>query len=219
MGDVSRIRVTGPLESYVSGFVVALMERGYTPVSIGHQLRLMAHVSRWLASEGFGSDDLSPARVEQFLAARRAAGYVNYFTPRALLALLEYLRDVGVAPPAGEPALSQVEELLGRYRGWLCSERGLAAVTARNYADMVRPFVAARLNATVATALLSNLVERGLDPEQGMLFVIDGSKALGKAVRTVFGEVPVQRCVRHYLDSRVIPIWGENRSQIGRSAA
>ncbi len=36
--------------------------------------------------------------------------------------------------------------------------------------------------ATVATALLSNLVERGLDPEQGMLFVLDGSKALRKAV-------------------------------------
>ena len=45
-------------------------------------------------------------------------------------------------------------------------------------------------NATVATALLSDLVERGLDPEQGMLFVIDGSKALRKAVRSVFGEVP-----------------------------
>ncbi len=28
-----------------------------------------------------------------------------------------------------------------------------------------------------ATALLSNLVERGLDPEQGILFVIDGAKA------------------------------------------
>jgi putative transposase len=52
-------------------------------------------------------------------------------------------------------------------------------------------------NATVATALLSDLVERGLDPEQGMLFVLDGSKALRKAARTVFGEVPVQRCVRH----------------------
>ena len=38
-------------------------------------------------------------------------------------------------------------------------------------------------NATVATALLSDLVERGLDPEQGMLFVLDGSKALRKAVR------------------------------------
>ena len=52
-------------------------------------------------------------------------------------------------------------------------------------------------NATVATALLSDLVERGLDPEQGMLFVLDGSKALRKAVRSVFGDVPVQRCVRH----------------------
>jgi putative transposase len=52
-------------------------------------------------------------------------------------------------------------------------------------------------NATVATALLSDLVERGLDPEQGMLFVVDGSKALRKAVRTVFGEVPVQRCLWH----------------------
>lgn len=52
-------------------------------------------------------------------------------------------------------------------------------------------------NATVATALLSDLVERGLDPEQGILFVIDGAKALRKAIRAVFGEVPVQRCIRH----------------------
>jgi putative transposase len=52
-------------------------------------------------------------------------------------------------------------------------------------------------NATVATALLSDLVERGLDSEQGMLFVIDGSKALRKAIRDVFGEAPVQRCIRH----------------------
>jgi len=33
-------------------------------------------------------------------------------------------------------------------------------------------------NATVATALLSDLVDRGLDPEQAILFVIDGAKAL-----------------------------------------
>jgi transposase-like protein len=53
-------------------------------------------------------------------------------------------------------------------------------------------------NATVATTLLSNLVERGLDVEQGVLVVIDGAKALRKAVRDVFGtDAPVQRCVRH----------------------
>jgi transposase-like protein len=53
-------------------------------------------------------------------------------------------------------------------------------------------------NATVATTLLTNLVERGLDVEQGVLVVIDGAKALRKAVRDVLGiHTPVQRCVRH----------------------
>ena len=53
-------------------------------------------------------------------------------------------------------------------------------------------------NATVATALLSDLVDRGLDTEQGVLCVLDGAKALRKAVRDVLGvHTPVQRCVRH----------------------
>ena len=33
-------------------------------------------------------------------------------------------------------------------------------------------------NATLARSLLSDLVDRGLDPEQAILFVIDGGKAL-----------------------------------------
>jgi putative transposase len=53
-------------------------------------------------------------------------------------------------------------------------------------------------NATVATTLLANLIERGLDTEQGVLVVLDGAKALRKAVRDVIGVyAPVQRCVRH----------------------
>jgi putative transposase len=53
-------------------------------------------------------------------------------------------------------------------------------------------------NATVATALLSDLVDRGLDVEQGVLCVLDGAKALRKAVRDVLGvNTPVHRCVRH----------------------
>ncbi|MGZ6798154.1 MAG: IS256 family transposase [Nocardioidaceae bacterium] len=53
-------------------------------------------------------------------------------------------------------------------------------------------------NATVARSLLSDLVDRGLDPEQGILFVIDGAKALVKAIRQVFGQAaPIQRCIRH----------------------
>jgi putative transposase len=53
-------------------------------------------------------------------------------------------------------------------------------------------------NATVATALLADLVDRGLDTAQGVLCVLDGAKALRKAVRDVLGtDTPVQRCVRH----------------------
>jgi len=52
-------------------------------------------------------------------------------------------------------------------------------------------------NATVAKELLSNLVARGLDLGQGVLCVIDGAKALRKAIDEVLGLVPVQRCVRH----------------------
>ena len=53
-------------------------------------------------------------------------------------------------------------------------------------------------NAAVATALLADLIERGLDTTQGVLTVLDGSKALRKAVRDVLGErSPVQRCIRH----------------------
>ena len=53
-------------------------------------------------------------------------------------------------------------------------------------------------NAAVAGALLSDLVDRGVDVEQGLLCVIDGSKALRKAIRRVFGnDVPVQRCTQH----------------------
>jgi putative transposase len=53
-------------------------------------------------------------------------------------------------------------------------------------------------NATVATALLADLVDRGLDVGQGVLCVLDGAKALRKAVRDVLGaDTPVQRCIRH----------------------
>jgi putative transposase len=53
-------------------------------------------------------------------------------------------------------------------------------------------------NATVATALLSDLVDRGLRLHDEQLFVLDGAKALRKAVRDVAGvRAPVHRCHRH----------------------
>lgn len=53
-------------------------------------------------------------------------------------------------------------------------------------------------NATLARTLLADLVDRGLDPEQAILFVIDGGKALHRAIKDVFGaRALVHRCHRH----------------------
>jgi len=53
-------------------------------------------------------------------------------------------------------------------------------------------------NAAVVQALLDDLVQRGLDPKVPRLFIIDGSKALSKAIRRSFGrDTPIQRCQVH----------------------
>lgn len=53
-------------------------------------------------------------------------------------------------------------------------------------------------NSTVVQHLLDDLIERGLDPTQRMLSVLDGAKALRKAVNKTFGECcEVQRCQVH----------------------
>ncbi len=53
-------------------------------------------------------------------------------------------------------------------------------------------------NTAVVQALLDNLIDRGLDPEVCRLFIIDGARALSKAVRKTFGRhTPIQRCQVH----------------------
>jgi transposase-like protein len=53
-------------------------------------------------------------------------------------------------------------------------------------------------NKTIVTALLADLVERGLDYSAGLLVVIDGAKALAAGVKSVFGDLAlVQRCTLH----------------------
>ena len=53
-------------------------------------------------------------------------------------------------------------------------------------------------NAATVRALLDNLTGRGLDPAVCRLFIVDGAKALSKAIRQVFGRhTPIQRCQVH----------------------
>ena len=137
------VRMAGPLTPYARGFAGELARLGFTEFSARTQLGLAAHLSRWLAAAGLGTAALTTSTVEAYLAARRAAGYTAYLTPRALAPLLGYLRGLGIAPQAeiaapGTPA----EVLLERYRCYLLAERGLQVKAARGYIDLVRPFIA-----------------------------------------------------------------------------
>jgi putative transposase len=53
-------------------------------------------------------------------------------------------------------------------------------------------------NVTLVTDLLVGLRERHLDVTRPILAVLDGSKALSRAVRDVFDKPIIQRCQQHY---------------------
>jgi len=148
MSDVARVRVAGPLEPFAAGFATVLVDQGYASQPAAQQLRLMAHVSRWLAAGGKPAAALNAVTVEAFVISRRAAGYSNHLTASALRPLLVYLRELGVivaeedVPGPSGPA----ELVLEGYRRYLLVERDLSVITARVYVDAVRLFVVGRVS-------------------------------------------------------------------------
>ena len=61
-------------------------------------------------------------------------------------------------------------------------------------------------NAATVQALIDNLVERGLDPAVPRLFIIDGAKALSKAIRRTFGAAAAIQRVR---STRPATLWSD----------
>lgn len=150
MREVRKVVVTGPLRGAVDGFSEYLTGLGYAPSSIELRLRLMAHVSRWLASEGLEASGLDASAVARFLVVRQAT-HTNLTGWRALVPLLTFLRSAGLVPEVAPsvPSKDPVERLLERWDGYLQRERGLQTSTARYYVALGRPFLVSRLRAGV----------------------------------------------------------------------
>lgn len=140
MSDACGVRVTGPLVPYVDGFRQELTRQGYRWTA--GQLRLMAHVSRWLAGQGLAAGELTSARVEELVGSRRVEECAHPLSQRALMPLLAYLRSVGVVPaPAAVVTTTPLDLLLEDYRHFLVGERGLAAGTVIQYVRVARLFL------------------------------------------------------------------------------
>lgn len=142
----SRVVVGGPLAPFARGFVEELDRCRYKSSAQYAQMLVMARLSGWLAGEGLGASDLTPAVLGRFIAELGTGGYRDPRSLRGFGTLLGYLRRVGAvpvpAPPAvPAPAMAE-EELVDRYRRYLTGERGVCEQVARAYVTKVRRFLA-----------------------------------------------------------------------------
>jgi integrase/recombinase XerD len=145
MSDPLRVQMSGPLSVFAAGFLEQLLGRGYRPGSVAKQLQLMGHLSRWLAAHDLEPRDLGRVEIASFVQERRVSGRAQLASERALVALLGYLRGLGVVPAAGSrEAPTPAGALLDRYAEYLRVRRGLADETVRGYCNTARAFLADR---------------------------------------------------------------------------
>jgi len=95
----SRPEVTGPFAEYAPGFRAELARLGYTPLSAACQMRLMAHLSRWMTAEGLSTRVLDMPTAERYFAVRRLGG------------IRERADRRGSGPAAGLPARARAGPL------------------------------------------------------------------------------------------------------------
>jgi site-specific recombinase XerD len=143
MGRTGRVLIAGPLAVFVDGFRGELERLGYSPFTAEDQLRLMAHLSRWLEDGGLDVEDLTAARAQEFLAYRRACGHAHRYSPRALLVVLGFLRRRRAAPLAVPAAIvTATDRLLAAFEEHLLRDRGLSEFTVVGYRRVATLFVA-----------------------------------------------------------------------------
>jgi len=139
----SKVKVVGPLALYAHRFGLALVEQGYTDRSAAEHLRLMGHLSGWLASQQLEAAALSADRIGDYCEARRAAGYTARRRSSALDPLRDFLRENGVlAEPQTTRPASAEERLMARYGHYLAVERGLVVRVVSDWLKVAALFLA-----------------------------------------------------------------------------
>lgn len=130
------VRVRGPLEGLAGSSDAGLAGQGFTAKSRVNQVRLLAHLSRWLDTQAVTPAELTAEQVEEFLVERRRTR-TGLFSRKALGPVLAWLAGQGAIPVAAARPLSVVDppELAG-FEAHLRGERRLAGSTVA--ANMAR---------------------------------------------------------------------------------
>lgn len=137
---VSKVLMVGPLMPFAADFSSRLKACGYAPLTIVNELRVMAHLSRWMETGDLTMADLSSELLQDYEASVRASGRRFMSSNGSLVPLRQVL---GIAPSTPEPAaVSAARELFASFRSHLLDERGLAESTATAYLLRARRFLA-----------------------------------------------------------------------------
>lgn len=97
------------------------------------EVRVPAHLSRWLEDRGLSAADLTEERAGEYLAARQAAGYNWLCSPGAWHRCSASWPAEGLLPKGDLAPASAAGVLLGRCGRYLHDERALSASTACSY--------------------------------------------------------------------------------------
>ncbi len=209
---VSTVVVGGPLAPYAADVRAALHDMGYAPLTAVTQLRLMAHVSRWLEAGGLTAGDLSVARVTAYLADRRV-GHTELRSRRALAPLLAVLAARGVLPEERPAPMSATDALLAAFDRYLCSERGLAASTAAAYVARVRRFLAGLPAGRDLDALTARDVSGAVLAESSARSV-GATQFFVAALRAFLRFCRLEGLLALDLDGAALPVTGRRTSRL-----
>lgn len=143
MGKPFGVRVSGPLVPFVGGFLEELARQRYSPWSATSYLFVMRHLSLWLGDHGWTLLELTPQRLQVFVADRRAQGYAKGHSPDGMVGVLTaYLRGIGAMPPDCSPIPDTLAgRILQEFATYLTNERGLAKGTIHCYQYFAQLFL------------------------------------------------------------------------------
>lgn len=223
MTTLPTVRVMGPLAPHAAEFTRVLTERGYAPsTQIGH-LQVMAHLSKWLQDRQLRVLDVSPARVDEYLASRRAGGYSSFRTRTRLGRLLEVLAESG-APLSPAPVtadavvLSGTDVLLAGYEQFLREERGLTSSTTAMYLLRARRFLADYTDDGDLRAVTSATVSRAVLHEAEALSVAS-ARVFAIALRWLLRYGYLSGQIDTDVSAAALPVTGRPRSSLPRGVS
>ena len=189
MNEGCRVRVTGPLAGYVDGFRDELAAQGYTVQVRDRNLRILAHVSRWMAGRGLSVAELTPDLLEDFLDERRREGYHHALSRRAVMPLMEHLRARAAAPgPSVADPAGGLDLVVADFRRYLLCERALTPVVAGKYLRLARAFLTATVQPGVPVGELSAAVVTGYVVRECSARPPGSAKYLVTVLRSVLGS-------------------------------